>query len=226
MNIERFYGKFKIIKSGSIISLIRLSSIKIMLTAFTAALLLITISELGDKTFFIAVILSSKYNRKVVFAGVVAALATMTVISVAVGQIFSFLPQIYIHYAEIILFALFGVKLLYDASKMPKELGTNDEQVEAVEAVEKADSKFAKGKTKWKILLESFILTFVAEWGDRTQIATIALATFHNPIGVIMGGIVSHYYLCGYCGLRREINSRKIIGTDDYYYWGLFVFGV
>jgi len=163
-----------------------------MLTAFTAALLLITISELGDKTFFIAVILSLKNDRKLVFIGVVAALATMTVLSVCVGRIFAFLPQIYIHYAEIVLFALFGFKLLYDASKMPKGAGISDEQEEALEVVEKAENKFPKRKSKWGTLLEAFVLTFVAEWGDRTQIATIALATFYNPVGVIIGGIIGH----------------------------------
>ncbi|CAD5959313.1 GDT1-like protein sll0615 [Planktothrix tepida] len=179
-----------------------------MLTAFTATLLLITISELGDKTFFIAVILSSKYDRKIVFAGVVAALATMTVLSVAVGRIFSFLPPIYIHYAEIILFALFGFKLLYDASKMAPEAGSNDEQEEALEVVKKADQKFVIGKTKWGTLLESFILTFAAEWGDRTQIATIALATFHNPYGVILGGIVGHTI----CAAIAVLGGKLIAG--------------
>ncbi|VXD21877.1 conserved membrane hypothetical protein [Planktothrix serta PCC 8927] len=179
-----------------------------MLTAFTAALLLITISELGDKTFFIAVILSSKYDRKIVFIGVVAALATMTVLSVIVGRVFSFLPQIYIHYAEIILFALFGFKLLYDASKMPPELGSKDEQEEALEAVEKAENKFPKRKSKWGTLLESFVLTFAAEWGDRTQIATIALATFHNPVGVIIGGIVGHTI----CAAIAVLGGKLIAG--------------
>jgi putative Ca2+/H+ antiporter (TMEM165/GDT1 family) len=48
-----------------------------MLTAFTAALILITVSELGDKTFFIAVILSMRYPRRGVLIGVVAALAAI-----------------------------------------------------------------------------------------------------------------------------------------------------
>ena len=38
-----------------------------VLTAFTASLLLITISELGDKTFFIAVILAMRHSRRTVF---------------------------------------------------------------------------------------------------------------------------------------------------------------
>lgn len=46
--------------------------------------LLILFSELGDKTFFIAVLLAVKYRQSqgLVFAGAIGALAAMTVISV------------------------------------------------------------------------------------------------------------------------------------------------
>ena len=44
--------------------------------------LLILFSELGDKTFFIAVLLALKRNKSLVFAGTFGALAVMTVISV------------------------------------------------------------------------------------------------------------------------------------------------
>ncbi|KAJ0013952.1 hypothetical protein Pint_21287 [Pistacia integerrima] len=42
------------------------------------------------------------------------------------------------------------------------------------------------------IFLESFILTFLAEWGDRSQIATIALATHKNAVGVAIGATIGH----------------------------------
>uniref|UniRef100_A0A2N9GHB7 GDT1 family protein n=1 Tax=Fagus sylvatica TaxID=28930 RepID=A0A2N9GHB7_FAGSY len=42
------------------------------------------------------------------------------------------------------------------------------------------------------IFLESFVLTFLAEWGDRSQIATIALATHKDAIGVAVGAIIGH----------------------------------
>ncbi|DBA79178.1 TPA: hypothetical protein ACH3X1_009000 [Trebouxia sp. C0004] len=48
--------------------------------------LLILFSELGDKTFFIAVLLALKKNKGLVFAGTFGALAVMTVISVVLGQ--------------------------------------------------------------------------------------------------------------------------------------------
>lgn len=45
--------------------------------------LLILFSELGDKTFFLAVLLALKENKSIVFAGTFGALAIMTVISVS-----------------------------------------------------------------------------------------------------------------------------------------------
>ncbi len=179
-----------------------------MLTAFTAALLLITVSELGDKTFFIAVILAMHHPRRLVFTGVTAALAAMTIISVLFGQVVSLLPKIYIHYAEIALFVAFGIKLLYDASKM-SSAGSDPEVVEEAEAaVKKADLELPKKKTSLAIVIEAFILTFMAEWGDRTQIATIALAAGNNPIGVTIGAILGH----AICAAIAVIGGKMIAG--------------
>ncbi|MGG6297864.1 TMEM165/GDT1 family protein [Leptolyngbya sp. AN02str] len=163
-----------------------------MLEAFTAGLLLITVSELGDKTFFISAILATRYSRRWVFLGSVAALAAMTLISVAMGQLVSVFPQLYVKLAEILLFLVFGLKLLYDASKMPKDGCLVDEQEEAAEAIRKAEKKLPSRHTPPMIVAEAFGLTFVAEWGDRTQFATIALAAAKNPIGVVAGATLGH----------------------------------
>jgi Ca2+/H+ antiporter, TMEM165/GDT1 family len=178
-----------------------------VLTAFTEGLLLITFSELGDKTFFIAVILSIHHPRRLVFAGVVAALSAMTVLSVALGQVASLLPKDYIHYAKIVFFIAFGLKLIYDANKMAVS-ATEEVAEEAQEAVEKADLDNSQQKSVWSILLKSFLLTFIAEWGDRTQIATIALAASNNPIGVTLGAILGH----AICAAIAVIGGRLIAG--------------
>jgi putative Ca2+/H+ antiporter (TMEM165/GDT1 family) len=117
-----------------------------MLTAFTAALLLITISELGDKTFFIAVILAMRHSRRWVFAGVVAALAAMTLISVMMGKVVRLLPETYIKYGEIALFLGFGIKLIYDASKMSAQADEAiiDEAMEEVSESEAGNSFLAR----------------------------------------------------------------------------------
>ena len=179
-----------------------------MLTAFTAGLLLITVSELGDKTFFIAVILAMNHSRRLIFVGVIAALATMTVLSVLVGQAVSRFPHLYIHYAEIVLFFGFGIKLLYDASRMPKKSCAAEVVQEATDAVKQADWQLPKQKTQLRILLKAFVLTFLAEWGDRTQIATIALAAANNPLGVTIGAILGH----AICAAVAVIGGRMLAG--------------
>ena len=178
-----------------------------MLAAFTAGLLLITVSELGDKTFFIAVILAMRHSRLLVFAGALAALAAMTVLSVLLGRAASFLPAVYIHVAEIALFAGFGLKLLYEAYQMPSQ---SDGVVaeEAMTVVKDAKLKQPWKKSKLGIFLETFCLTFMAEWGDRTQIATIALAASKSAVGVTAGAILGH----AICAAIAVIGGRLIAG--------------
>lgn len=193
-----------------------------MLTAFTASLLLITISELGDKTFFIAVILATKHSHRLVFSSVLAALALMTVLSVALGQLVALFPKAYTHYGAICLFLIFGLKLIYDASQMSAK---SEEAIvqEAAEAVETQDSPNAIGKLpifgkslrnilprySWLgVWTQAFVMTFLAEWGDRTQISTIALAAAYNPVFVTVGAIVGH----GICTAIAVIGGRLIAG--------------
>jgi Ca2+/H+ antiporter, TMEM165/GDT1 family len=191
-----------------------------MLEAFTAALSLITASELGDKTFFMAVILASRYPRKPVFIGVVVALAMMTILSVGIGEIvmllpnliaknlpanWTFLNQISIERVAALLFLLFGIKLLYSARTMSAQTDV-EVLAEAESAVEDGERKFKQRNTTWKIFLESCVLTFIAEWGDRTQFATITLAASKEPIGVMLGGILGH----AICALIAVIGGRAI----------------
>jgi len=160
-----------------------------MLTAFTAGLTLITISELGDKTFFISLCLAMRYPRRWVFIGATLALAVMTILSVGLGQVLALLPKEIAYYGSIILFVVFGLKLLYDSFKM-KDGGLEEVEQEACETI--AESNIDKMRGAMAVISKAFTLTFIAEWGDRTQFATISLAAAQNPIGVIAGGILGH----------------------------------
>ncbi len=178
-----------------------------MLAAFTAGLLLITISELGDKTFFIGVILAMRHSRRLVFIGVMAALAAMTLLSVLLGQVVSLLPEHYIHYGEIALFLGFGLKLLYDATQMPAKSETTAKEAAVTVAKQDEDGTITLSPTI-TILLQAFAMTFLAEWGDRTQISTIALAASYQPVGVTAGAILGH----GICTAIAVIGGRLIAG--------------
>lgn len=58
-----------------------------------ASFCLIFLSELGDKTFFIAALLAMKLGKWISFAGSLSALAVMTLISVGIGAAFSRVPE-------------------------------------------------------------------------------------------------------------------------------------
>ncbi len=178
-----------------------------MLSGFTAGLLLITVSELGDKSFFIVMLLAMRHPRHWVFIGAIAALSLMTVVSVLMGKVIRLLPHAYTHYGAIALFCLFGLKLLWEASHMPAHAG-EAEVAAATTAVEQADAKLAKAAGARAIVLEAAGLTFLTEWGDRTQLATITLAAAHNPIGVAAGAILGH----AICTLIAIGGSKLVAG--------------
>jgi putative Ca2+/H+ antiporter (TMEM165/GDT1 family) len=178
-----------------------------MLTAFTAGLLLITISELGDKTFCIAAIMALRHPRRLVFIAVVAALVAMTLLSVLLGQAASFLPKVYLKNLEIGLFLIFGVKLLIDAWRMSPKSNCSTLN-EAAETIDRSAKNLKRNKTNWAIILETFLLTFVAEWGDRTQFATITLAASNNAVGVTLGAITGHTI----CAAIAIIGSKMLAG--------------
>ena len=80
---------------------------------------MIIATELGDKTFFIAAILSMKTSRLPVFLGAVSALVVMTVLSALMGVAMPMLmDRKYTHLISGVLFLYFGCKLLYDARSM------------------------------------------------------------------------------------------------------------
>lgn len=60
------------------------------------------------------------------------------------------------------------------------------------------------------VFLEAFLLTFLAEWGDRSQIATITLAAHDNPIGVTAGASCGHFLCTGAACVGGELLARKI----------------
>ncbi|QRV76930.1 GDT1-like protein [Ceratobasidium sp. AG-Ba] len=60
------------------------------------------------------------------------------------------------------------------------------------------------------VFVQTFILTFLGEWGDRSQIATIALGAAHNVYIVTIGTIIGHALCTGIAVLGGRWLSTKI----------------
>ena len=60
------------------------------------------------------------------------------------------------------------------------------------------------------MLSQAFALTFLAEWGDRSQIATIALAAAKDPYGVVAGGVVGHAMCTGLAVVGGRMLAARI----------------
>ena len=86
---------------------------------FVASWFMILVSEIGDKTFFIACLMAMRNDRMVVFCGAISALSAMTILSAGIGHIVpTILPVQYTQVAAVILFTGFGIKLLLEARAM------------------------------------------------------------------------------------------------------------
>ena len=99
---------------------------------FVASVSVIIVSELGDKTFFIAAIMAMKYSRMTVFAGALGALGFMTVLSAALGYATTVIPRTFTFYVSTALFVYFGLKMLHEGYRMDPNEG--QEEYEEVQA--------------------------------------------------------------------------------------------
>jgi putative Ca2+/H+ antiporter (TMEM165/GDT1 family) len=86
----------------------------------------------------------------------------------------------------------FGFQNLRDGLAMKGE--EEEELRDAEEAVEEAEKgkTVKKGQVGLRVVSETCSLVFLAEWGDKSMLATVALAAAKNPWGVILGGVSGH----------------------------------
>lgn len=195
---------------------------------FMASISVIIVSEIGDKTFFIAAIMAMKHSRWLVFGGALSALFLMTVLSVCLGFATMIIPRAITFYISTALLALFGVKMLYEGYKMDPSEG-QEELEEVTEELRKREESLTTGDPEQglakvplrrrlkffgplvsPIFLQAFSLTFLAEWGDRSQLTTIILGARENPLGVIIGGTLGHALCTALAVIGGNMVARRI----------------
>ncbi|CAL6435217.1 unnamed protein product [Bathycoccus prasinos] len=173
--------------------------------AFVSSLAMILVAELGDETFIIAAIMAMRHPRLIVLSGALSALAIMTVLSTAMGVLAPMLisPKV-VNKCAFVLYTFFG-----PGSSMQEEVDEVAEKID-VEKAPKGKMRRILSRVCTPIFLEAFVLTFLAEWGDRSQITTIALAAHKDPYGVTIGAIIGHAFCTSLAVIGGKILALKI----------------
>ncbi len=129
---------------------------------------LIGLAELGDKTQLVCMTLAARHPPAPVLSGAVLAFAVLNLLAVLFGaSVAAWLPEWVTAAAVAVLFAAFGIKALRDA----------DGETVVVE------EKSGRG-----VLFSTFGLIFLAELGDKTQLAVAGLASAQPALPVWVGG--------------------------------------
>jgi putative Ca2+/H+ antiporter (TMEM165/GDT1 family) len=187
---------------------------------FFSSLAMIIASEIGDKTFLVAALLAMKHDRLVVFGGAFAALVIMSVLSGVVGHSMpALLPDYITKLAACGLFLVFGAKLCYEGYNMDKDASVKEEMAEVEHEIQDASLEDGQpqptrldgvtnllGLVFSPVFLQTFTLTFLGEWGDRSQIATIAMAAGSDYWWVILGTVLGH----SLCTLLAVLGGRML----------------
>jgi putative Ca2+/H+ antiporter (TMEM165/GDT1 family) len=127
------------------------------------------VAELPDKTALAALVLASRHKPWPVFLGTAAALTVQSLVAVAAGQLVALLPGRVVHVVA-------GLAFLASAVAMWLRKPEEDDAG--------GQGKVGFGRALWT----AFVVVFVAEWGDLTQIATAALAArYAAPVAVFVG---------------------------------------
>jgi len=142
------------------------------LSSAGATFLLIALAEIGDKSQLVCMTLAARHRGLPVILGATAAFAILNLLAVLFGAaIAAWLPEWVVTLAVGLLFASFGISALRYTEE------DEDEQIEE--------------KPGHGIFATTFLLIFLAEFGDKTQIAVAGLGSTSNTTAVWLGGTLA-----------------------------------
>jgi len=173
---------------------------------------LVAIAEVFDKTWFVALLMALKYDKLVVFWSCFLGLAAHVAIAGVFGLAFAKLvPMRYLDFGAAALYAFFAVLFYIDYLNADPdsdmiEAGKEEAAEDCEGAVEEdgtnygaTDAKKAAYASKLRHNMKVFgaccMAMFIAEWGDRTQIAMIGAAASKPVVPVCIGSMAAFFLL-------------------------------
>jgi len=142
------------------------------LSSAGASFLLIALAEFGDKSQLVCMTLAARHRGLPVVLGAVSAFAILNLLAVLFGAaVAAWLPEWVVTAAVAVLFAVFGISALRYTEE--------DEDEEITE------------KPGHGIFATTFLLIFLAEFGDKTQIAVAGLGSTSETTAVWSGATLA-----------------------------------
>jgi putative Ca2+/H+ antiporter (TMEM165/GDT1 family) len=176
-------------------------SISVLLVVFPV----IFLGELPDKTMFAALVLSTRGRPFSVWLGAAAAFAVHVAIAVSMGvALFTLLPHRAVDAVVAVMF-LAGAGLAIREARNERRPDRREEHL--------AGAPVSQHR---RAALTAFLVIFIAEWGDLTQVLTANLAArLHSPLSVAFGSALALWAVAalaviGGRGLLRWVNVATI----------------
>jgi putative Ca2+/H+ antiporter (TMEM165/GDT1 family) len=159
------------------------------LSALLTAFVLIVPVELPDKTFIATLVLATRYRPLLVWIGVGLAFFVQTLVAVTFGRVIAGLPHRPVTAVAAVLFLVGGVVLLRGARAADEDEAETEEEFAG---------KTQAGVTGLRAVTASFLVLFVAEWGDLSQLLTAGLVVRGgHPVSVFIGAWVALLLVSG-----------------------------
>jgi putative Ca2+/H+ antiporter (TMEM165/GDT1 family) len=172
--------------------------LSVALTAFA----LILPVELPDKTFVATLVLATRYRPLPVWIGVGLAFGVQCLVAVTLGGLLSRLPQLPVTLVAALLFAVGAVELWRGASRA-------DEERRETEA--EFAGKARAGVSGLRAVGASFVVLFLAEWGDLSQLLTAGLVVrYRDPVSVFAGSWLALLVVSGVAALLGRALLRRM----------------
>jgi putative Ca2+/H+ antiporter (TMEM165/GDT1 family) len=171
-------------------------------TAFLTSLAFVVLAEMADKTQLLAMAFATRFRWQTVMWGVLVATAANHFLAVLAGNyLTSLIPLMYIKIGAALSFILFGLWTI-----------KGDE-------LQGEDQRF-KFSPFWTVV----VAFFIAEMGDKTQFATIALAADFNTVVPVWLGTTAGMLIADAIGIIAGIVLHKKIPEKQIKWFAASVF--
>jgi len=148
---------------------------------FGSTFALIFVSELPDKTAFASLLLATRNRPLPVFCGAAGAFVVQSAVAVTFGSLLTMLPAKYVHTGAGLVFLVLAILMW-----------RRNEPAEEPDAPGNVQNRFLK------TMMSAFVVIFIAEWGDLTQLATAALsARYAAPLTIFASATLALWAVTG-----------------------------